>query len=129
MKTLLGFPSPQALKRSQLWACAALNQLAFPGLGSVIAGRRAGYAQAAIFLLGFMLLMGFMFWYLFCALRFLKDPAGDEEAWRAQYRSFAWAWKSGLLLCVLSWFWALVSSVGIVRQAQTKTDGGTRPAD
>ena len=45
-----------------LWAI--VNQLAFPGLGTLMMGRRVGYAQAAVMLAGFFLTMGYLLWHL-----------------------------------------------------------------
>ena len=95
-----------------------MNQLAFPGLGTIMAHRRIGYGQATIMLIGFTLTMGFMLWYLACAARFLISSAGDEKAFAAEWRSFLWAGKVGLGLCVVAWCWALVSSIGIIRQTR-----------
>lgn len=93
-----------------------MNQLAFPGLGTIMAHRRIGYVQAIIMLIGFTLTMGFMLWYLACAARFLISSAGDEKAFAAEWRSFLWAGEVGLGLCAIAWCWALVSSIGIIRQ-------------
>jgi hypothetical protein len=112
----LGLPDPSRLSRAQLWGCVAINQFAFPGLGTLLAGRRAGYAQAAIMIAGFLLVMAFLGWFFVCSARFLAGSTGDEETWRAQYRSFGWAWKTGAVLCAVAWVWALASSIRIVRR-------------
>jgi len=98
--------------------CAAINLLAFPGFGTLLAGRRIGYLQAAIMLAGFFLVMGFMVVFFVRAVQSLISMNGDEEAWRAQYRVCAWAWKWGVALSAVAWVWSLFSSWSIVRQAR-----------
>src|SRR6266852_5377399 len=117
-------PNPKPPKRASAWVCAAINQLAFPGLGTILAGRRAGYFQAAIMIAGFCLTMGFMLRVIFCALRGLA--AQDANHFADQWRPYAWAGKSGLALCLVAWGWALASSISIVRAA-TKTRTGEPP--
>ncbi len=109
-------------KRPSAWVCAAINQLAFPGLGTILAGRRVGYFQAAIMVAGFSLAMGFMLWFFICALRGLA--AQDASQFAEQWRPYAWAGQSGLALCLLAWGWALASSISMIRAAAR-----TRPSD
>ena len=111
-------------KRPSAWVCAAINQLAFPGLGTILAGRRVGYFQAAIMIASFSLTMGFMLWFFICALRALA--AQDASHFVEQWRPYAWAGKSGLALFLIAWGWALASSISIVRAA-TKTRTGEPP--
>ena len=120
MKIFSGLRNPRPLDRSRAWACAALNQLAFPGLGTILAGRRVGLAQATIMLAGFGLVMAFMLWFFLVSARFLANPGWDESAWRHEYGRLFWAGKAGLLLCVIAWCWSLVSSIGLVRRAPKK---------
>jgi len=109
-------------KRPSAWVCAAINQLAFPGLGTILAGRRVGYFQAAIMIASFSLTMGFMLWFFICALRALA--AQDASHLAEQWRPYAWAGKSGLALFLIAWGWALASSISMVRAAIR-----TRPPD
>lgn len=118
MKIFSRAPDPAKLSPTQRWGCAVMNQLACPGLGTIMAGRRVGYAQATIMVAGFVLLMGFMIWFIICAARYLIHADWDEGRWRAQYRPYHWAWQSGLGLCVVAWCWSLVSSIGIVREGR-----------
>ncbi len=73
---------------------------------------------------GFSLAMGFMLWFIFCALRGLA--AQDASHVAEQWRPYAWAGKSGLALCLVAWVWALASSISIVRAA-TKNRTGEPP--
>lgn len=101
--------------RTPVWVTVMINQLAFPGLGTILAGRRAGYAQAAIMVAGFLLVMGYLVWFLTVAVRSVANPSWDEAEFHAQYRPYLWALYDGLGLCLIAWLWALWSSVSIWR--------------
>jgi len=113
------------LTRSRAWGCVAINQLAFPGMGTVMAGLRIGYAQAAIMLAGFFLTMGFMICYFTSVLRLLTQLDSSDAQFEQCYRPYAWAGIYGLALCVIAWFWALFSSITILRNA-VAVDGGVQ---
>jgi len=119
MKTFLAPPPRKLLSRSKSWACALLNLLAFPGMGTVMAGRRSGYFQAALMLAGFFLTMAFMLWYFMNMIRLITHPDANEAHFKELYHQYAWIGLLGLALCIISWFWALASSIAIVRTAST----------
>src|SRR5213594_1373324 len=108
---------PKIVSRQRAWVCAAMNQLAFPGLGTIMAGRRIGYVQATIMVTGFCLFVGFMLWYFAAFGRFITS-GGDEEQFKATFRSTVWMLCSGLGLCAFAWGWSLVSSISILRKSQ-----------
>jgi len=108
------------LTRRKAWACAALNQLAFPGLGTIMAGRWTGYVQAVIMVAGFVLFTGFILLFFKAMFSFAMDPAALEQDLKAAYQPYAWAAESGLGLCLLAWFWALFSSFALLRQTRPK---------
>ena len=96
--------------------CVLINQLAFPGLGSLLARRWvAGISQALLMLAGFILIMAFMLRYFTALYHLAVDPQGTAESLRAEYAPFLWARNYGLILCLLAWLWALVSSISISR--------------
>lgn len=107
---------PKILTRSRAWTCVAMNQLAFPGLGTIMAGRRIGYVQAVLMVIGFLLLTGFMTWFIVGMMGELVGSGQDHERLVVQHRAYAWTWQFGLGLSLLAWFWALASSAGILRQ-------------
>lgn len=102
--------------RTRAWLSVAINQLAFPGLGTILMKRRAGYLQAILMVAGFILATGFALWLIVCAIRYAMNPAWDEADFRAAYQPFKWALFSGLALCAVAWVWALFSSIGILRR-------------
>jgi hypothetical protein len=105
-------------KRVSPWLCALINQGAFPGLGTILSGRRIGYAQAAIMLAGFFLAMGFLIWYLVCAGRYAMNSNWSEAEFTSLYRPYKWSLRWGLGLCAVAWVWALFSSAAMLRGAR-----------
>lgn len=111
--------------RARAWLCAGLNQLAFPGLGTILAGRRIGYLQAGLMLGGFILATGFMLWYIFCALSYAANAHWTEATFRSQYEPFKWTFYVGLILCGLAWAGAMISSLSLLRAARTAAEPKT----
>jgi hypothetical protein len=106
------------LTRSRAWTCALVNQLGFPGLGTLMAGRRIGFVQATFMVVGFILVMAFMGVWFLDLFRLATEPGWTDAQFNAQWRSWFWAGLTGALLCGAAWVWALVSSIAILRQAQ-----------
>ncbi len=98
------------MDKSTAWSCTITNLAALPGLGSLAAGRRIGYAQAAVALAGFGLSL------LWMGL-FIRD-------WRAQgelpigWRPTLWVGITGIGLFGAGWLWALVTSRSLLREAR-----------
>jgi len=120
MKTSSGAPNQPLAKRPPALLWALVNQLAFPGLGTLMMGRRSGYAQVAIMLAGFFLTMGFLLWYLACVGRYVANPSWDESEFQALYRPYKWSLYWGLGFCAVAWVWALFSSIAIMRAARSE---------
>lgn len=117
-KMFLGPNQPKVLSRSKAWAYAALNQLAFPGAGTVMAGRRVGYIQAIIMVAGFVLTMTYLFAVIASIANFAVSGTVTEAEYHKQYQVYTWAGKYGLILSVLAWCWSLVSSIAIIRNVR-----------
>ena len=113
--------SPQSTRKPlPAWVLVIINQLAFPGLGTILAGRRAGWPQAALMVVGFCLTMTFLLWYLWCCLRYLREPNWDEGNWYASYAPLFWALRYGLGFSGVAWLWAWLDSLAILRAAKRK---------
>lgn len=93
-----------------------MNLLAFPGLGTIMAGRAIGYTQATVMVAGFGLAVGFMIYYFWCMAHFATSDWSEEE-FRSHYREWLWALWLGCALSLAAWCWALVSTIGILRRA------------
>src|SRR5436190_1307804 len=116
MFTFSAKPNRKPLTRNKAWICIAINQLAFPGMGSVMAGRWSGYFEGAIMLAGFFLTMGFMCSYFASLFSFMSHSPGGEVHFLELCRPYAWAGIAGVALCLIAWCWALVSSIAILRE-------------
>ncbi len=88
-----------------------MNLLGTPGLGSIMAGRRlAGIGQLTIFLVGFVL---FCLWVFPTITRYYRltdfdaPPPSVPGGGRAML---------GVGLCIISWFWSLVTSLSLMRE-------------
>lgn len=101
--------------RAPVWLWVLVNLLAFPGLGTIMMRRRAGYYQASMMVAGFVLAMGYLLWFIACAVRYAGNPAWTEADFTGHYRPYQWALGWGLALCGIAWVWALVSSVQILK--------------
>ena len=115
------FKQLKVLSPSKAWAYAAVNQLAFPGAGTVMAGRRVGYVQATIMLVGFVLTMIYLCGLIFATFNAAMSSAtgvpGDLQS-GSVYSHQAWAGKIGFILSTLAWCWSLLSSIVIICKAQ-----------
>src|SRR5262245_30116821 len=119
MKTSSGASLRPRPKTISPWICALINQAAFPGLGTLMTGRRVGYAQAAVMLAGFFLTMGFLIWYLVCVGRYAVNPTWSEDHFKSLYHRCTWSLYWGLGLCAVAWVWSLFSSIAMVRANRT----------
>ena len=107
--------SPKPPRRAPVWLWVIVNQFAFPGLGTIMMGRRVGYAQASIMVVGFVMVTGFFLWFIVCSARYAGNPTWTEADFTACYRPYKWTLTWGLVLCAIAWVWALISSFQILR--------------
>ena len=64
--------------------------------------------------------MTFLLWYLWCCLRYLREPNWDEGNWYASYAPLFWALRYGLGFSGVAWLWASIDSIAILRAAKRK---------
>lgn len=92
---------------------ALLNQLATPGLGSLLAGRwLAGCGQLLVFLAGFV---------IFCAWSFHNLTQYYNQMFSAAPpQDIGWNRTAslGVALCLAGWFWSLATSLSLLREAE-----------
>lgn len=110
MKTCSVTDDTRPPDRHAAWACTLANLLALPGLGSLSVGRRVGWPQAALALLGFGLTVGGL---LRTLLDWVSNPDLVIEPTPALFAGLA-----GLTLSAAAWFWALATSIQVHRQAR-----------
>lgn len=89
---------------------ALVNQLATPGLGTLMLGKLAlGFSQLALCCAGF----GFVvFWFGSVLYQYYGQISGNVEV-----KSVGWIGITGAMLFVASWFWSLITSIGFIRAA------------
>lgn len=89
---------------------ALVNILAFPGLGSLRAGRWvAGVGQLVFVIAGCALVF---IWFFKEVSQYYDLMFGDEKP-----KSYAWMGITGAVLFVISWAWAGVTSLSLFRRA------------
>ena len=119
MKISLALGPRQPLSRQTAWGCLTTN-LALPGFGSLLGGRRSGYPQAALMICGLILTcvcgIRFMIWAVANWSRLQGnelDPFGGLlEMWLAA----RWA-LAGIGIFATAWVWALGTSLELLREA------------
>ncbi len=115
-------PLPKAKDRVDqvpAWVNALINLLALPGGGTIMAGRRVGWAQAGLALIGFVLTG---VWAAHAVSSWIRT--GDLPC---ALDGYLLTGSVGALLFLVAWFWALASSVSIVRQRHASMRPVTQP--
>ena len=111
------------LRKIPAWTFVAINLAAFPGLGTILAGRRVGYAQAVIMVTGFTMTMGYLVFYLGCVAAYMQGTPSTEAEFKARYQPHLWALRWGLACCAVAWCWSLFSSWQIWRSSRVPRSG------
>jgi hypothetical protein len=105
------FSAARALNRTTARNSFLVNQLATPGLGSLMAGRYlAGVGQLLLALIGFGLVLA---WFVALMTQVFQQADGDVPP-----KSVAWLGESGAATFVAAWLWALVTSLNLLRAAR-----------
>ena len=104
-------PSRKPVSRAAARNAVIVNQLATPGLGSLIAGRwLAGFGQLLLALAGFTLVL---VWFVQMMIRYYGLIFGETQPRLPKLALL----EAGAILFALSWFWAAVTSVSLLREA------------
>jgi hypothetical protein len=103
--------APGPLSPTKARNCVLINQLATPGLGSIMAGRwLAGTGQLLLAVAGFAFFIG---WFVQVSLNTYNLIENDAEP-----RPAAWLGVAGALVFALAWLWALVTSFQLLRSVK-----------
>ena len=106
------FSAPKKISHAKARNAALLNQLATPGLGSLLAGRwLAGTGQLLVFLAGFVIYCAWTLKYLAAYYNLMYSEAPTQTA------NLKWMLWTGVGLCVAGWLWSLVTSISLMRTA------------
>src|SRR6516165_5295174 len=99
------------LDRSTARNSVLINQLATPGLGSLLAGRWvAGIGQLLLALAGFAMVVA---WFGTVVIQLYRQIYRDSEP-----KSAAWLGEIGAIIFFISWLWAWVTSLSLLREAK-----------
>ena len=109
----------RSLDRATAWGCLTSNLLVLPGLGSLVAGRKTGYAQAFFALSGLVLSAVFATWFFKTWFGLQVKPATWEElkGLLSSWTFHLWLGGLGVSLFLIGWLWALCSSIGILSES------------
>lgn len=106
--------APKKSSRAKARNAALLNQLATPGLGSLMARRWiAGTGQLLLFLAGFVI---YCLWAIKNLTRYYNLMYSDDLPTGIGWNQLA---STGVILCVAAWLWSLVTSISLLREAST----------
>jgi hypothetical protein len=128
MKISLALGERRPVSRQTAWGFLTSN-IALPGSGSLMAGRKSGYPQLVLGIGGMVLTLIFgvraLVWILANWSR-TRDPAVDQFAVMGEMWSvLRWAFL-GMAVFGLGWLWALVTSYAIVHTAKTDSPAPPR---
>lgn len=101
---------PRKLDRPTSQACLWVNLLVLPGLGSLLGGRKVGWAQISLAIVGFVLTPSF---FIGAARYWFRTGEFVLEFNRYLALSVA-----GLLLFLAAWLWGLATGLAIRRASR-----------
>ena len=105
-------PKGRPLSRAKAKNAALVNQLATPGLGSLMCRRWiAGGGQLVLALAGFALVM---VWFGKEMVLYYGQISGDVKP-----EAIGWILEAGTILFAASWLWSAVTSFSLLREAAT----------
>ena len=114
MKASLTTPRRKLLSPATTRNAALVNQLATPGLGTLMAGRIVtGVGQLLLALVGFGF---FVAWFVALLRQFYGQIEGNVVV-----QPVGWLAEAGVTLFIAAWLWALVTSISLLREARRNT--------
>ena len=117
MRTSLG---AKPLNSTTARNCLLVNQCATPGLGSLMAGRRAaGIGQLLLAVAGFVMVVG---WSVQQAIQTYNQIVND-----AGTQSVVWLGEAGAAAFIAAWLWSLVTSLSVLREARANEPKSAAP--
>lgn len=117
------------LSRQTAWGCLTTN-VAVPGSGSLMAGRRVGYPQLILALGG--MAISFLFG-VPCIIWFLKNRAALQNPTDDPFAALRDIWLHmrwpvlGIVIFAVGWLWALLTSLMIIQSAKLADPGEAPP--
>ena len=129
MKTFSASAGPEPLSAETARGCAATN-VALPGFGSLMAGRKVGYPQATLTVAGFILTMWFGVRFGIFVFKNWSALYGEQsdplqtmvDVWLGARWSLL-----GMGLFAVSLLWALATNAEILRSAKARSETSKPP--
>ncbi|MBM3879744.1 MAG: hypothetical protein FJ387_08495 [Verrucomicrobia bacterium] len=116
MKTSSANDTPKAVDKPTAWACTLANLATVPGLGSIAAGRKVGFVQAALALVALAAsLVGTVQCY---RLWLGAEQWPPEDGFPPGFWASLFTALGGVMLYAGAWLWALRSSLSLHREAR-----------
>src|SRR5260370_1435558 len=113
---------PKRPKRSTAANCLIVNQLATPGLGSLMAGRFvAGTVQLALSLFGFCFIMG---WFLQIFMQLYRQM----NELPPQPPPYPWMGQAGVIIFASAWLLSWITSISVLRESRRNEAAQPPPA-
>jgi hypothetical protein len=111
MKASSAIPRRKLLSPATARNAALVNQLATPGLGTLMAGRIVtGVGQLLLALVGFCF---FVAWFVAVLRQFYGQIEGNVTV-----APVGWLAAAGAALFIAAWLWALVTSISLLGEAR-----------
>jgi hypothetical protein len=88
------------------------NMVVLPGLGSLMAGRRCGFVQIALALIGAVLVASWCIWFVW--------ELSETLEFSFDMGPYGWALKFGGISLLVSWIWSFVTSLQIFCEVRSK---------
>jgi hypothetical protein len=107
------------LTRAEAWGALGANLLLCPGLGSLYAGRRAGWVQALLSITGGILFCAAIVLFFAKWARLGRPPGLGGRIGLAGF--------AGLAVFFLGWLWALATGLSVLREARQREQDSVPP--
>ena len=110
-------------KTVNIWSITGINLLAWPGLGTLLAGRKiSGFIQAAMSLVGAVLTIFLLFvLFKFASIGIESSESIDSQLFIEENRSLIIYGIVGAGMLAFAWFWAAISTYSIAKQLRIET--------
>ena len=110
-------------KTVNIWSITGINLLAWPGLGTLLAGRKiSGFIQAAMSLVGAVLTICLLFvLFKFASIGIESSESIDSQLFIEENRSLIIYGIVGAGMLAFAWFWAAISTYSIAKQLRIET--------
>ena len=129
MKISLALGPGGPLSRQTAWGCLTAN-LAVPGSGSLVAGRRVGYVQLAFTAIGFgvSLIFGapFIIWGFSHWSQITNQNSEDFSNLELVWTHMKWP-LLGIGIFAFSWIWGVLTGLGVVFNSVPNAAGKAPP--